>query len=228
MVNVNNYQILLSEEEWNDLDLEIGNNLEEMSFEVSQSKYNLLEMNNGKMSVDHWKNEFNQKMLSISINYGYVYVYFKKLDGYDIYQKKDLEKIAYHYWFSYEVESLLYRLFTLVDNLVHIINVKYQLEIEENLQFRKNVLSALESKNKDLFDCFKDAIKDDRYVTAQDVRNSFTHNHSPLSMTSGFVKQGQTITISKGKYSKPVEILGCIDEFINLLKEITKECNKHL
>ncbi|WP_431808213.1 Cthe_2314 family HEPN domain-containing protein [Lysinibacillus sphaericus] len=228
MVNVNEYQILLKVEDWNRLDDELGDNIEKLFFEKTPNKYNLLEINDGKYSVDHWKNEFNYKLVSIGINYGYLYTYYKSLDGFDIYQVSDSEKLAYHFWFSYEAESLLTRLVTLIDNLYHLINIKFDLNVEEGLGFRKKITKKLTEINSSLALYLEGIYQDSRYKSVQDIRNDFTHNHSPLNLTSGYKKEGNEAFFSKGDYLKPSEIVDSINEFINLLQELKTECSKYL
>lgn len=228
MINVNNYQVSLNERDWDDLYQELGDNLEGLEFDTPQNKYYLIEMFNGKISLDHWGNEFNRRIASISINYGYMYTYFKKLEGWDIYQERDSEKMAYHFWFGYEVESLIYRLFTVVDNLYHLINIKYGLDVKENPGFRKNIMSKLKEKNVELFCYLERVIKDNRYIEAQGFRNDFTHNHPPLNMSSGYERKEGKIVISEGHYTKPEDALNYIDDFIELLRELSKEIKKHL
>ena len=228
MININDYQILLTEKDWLDLEKELGDSFGELGFESAQDKYNMLEMVKGKMNLDHWKNEFNYKTVAISINYGYMYTYYKKLDGFNIYEKKDAEKIGYHFWFSYEAESLLARLFTLIDNLYYILNINYDLDVPEGLGFRKNLVSALSHVNQDLSDYLSKLIKDERYDRAQTIRNDFTHNHSPLNLTSGFKKVENGHTFSKGEYMEPDDVVECMDNFINLLEELTNEIKRHI
>ncbi len=230
MVNLNEYQILLSIDDWDRLGRVLGDNIYNLGFEETQNKYDLLEMVNGKYSVDHWKNEFNYKLAAISINYGYMYTYFEKLEGYDIYKEKDKDKIAYHFWFSYETESLLARLFTLVDNLYHIINIKYELEVQEGIKFRPQLVEKLTSKNKILAQYLNNLIHDKRYKDVQKIRNDFTHNHSPLNLTSGIKRErnGGFWTMSKGEYIKPEMVLKYVDDFICLLNELTTECKKYI
>lgn len=223
MVNVNEYQILLTESDWLDLDKELGDVFGALAFERTQDKYNLIEMINGKMDEDHWKNEFNYKLVSISINYAYMYAYYKKLNGLDIYEEKDLNKLGYHFWFGFEAESLLARLFTLIDNLYHLLNLKYKLEIPEGLGFRGKLVRVLSSVNQELSDYLSKLIQDQRYEKAQKIRNDFTHNHSPLNLTSGLKKTDNGMTFTKGEYLKPDEVLKCINDFIDLLEELTNE-----
>lgn len=228
MTHVNEFQILLSHDDWEVLGTVLNDDIEKIAFEFKQNNFGLKEVISGKYDVEHWKNEFNYKLLSISTNYGYVYTYYEKLDGVDIYQDANKDKVGYHFWFSYETESLMTRLFSLVDYIYHIVNIKYNLNVKEGLKFRKMVLSKLQPKNPSLTKFLRSTSKESSYKEAQKLRNEFSHNHSPLNLTSGLKKIENGFSLSNGEYIKPSEVMGIIDNFIALLLDMSIEYKKHI
>lgn len=228
MVTVTDYQVLLKNEDWKRLSTVLTDKIDSIAFEFKQPQNIFIDMLNGELDVNHWKNEFNLKLISISTNYAYMYTYYEKLEMVDIYEKYDRDKVGIHFWFSYEAESLLTRIFSAIDNIYHIVNMKYNLQIKHELGFRGKVVKALETHNKSLADYLSRVRYDLRYKGAGALRNDFTHNHSPLNLTSGVNKTKNKVSFGKGKYTKNEEVLSNIDEFLLLLKEIVGELKRYI
>lgn len=154
-------------------------------FEV-QKTYNILDDINLKMNVDMWKNQFNYKIFDISTNYIQARLHLIEEDNGIEYSVEEMNDLSA--WYAYYSESLSARIITAFDLLVHIINVSYKINIEPKSNFNREVMKELKHLDMTLHGVFKETINSDSYGELNKLRNSFSHNYSPVDNFYGLEK----------------------------------------
>lgn len=139
----------------------------------------------------------------------------------------DSNHFHYLYWFGFYMDSYYSRYSGILDTIYHLINIKYDFNVESALGFRKEILKQLKTRDKELFE-FLDSIKTNNvYLRVNEFRNNITHNFRPNQIDSGInqKKQGGGITIttmSVGNYTPTNEFVTNINESIDLLAFIVE------
>lgn len=244
------YQVLLKREEWEvyfnsstrfvntlrlptyTVSMMLGEYIRSLQEEGGDSQY---------YRITKWITEYNNKLSKIDFNYAYVSKYYELLGEDDAFVESDYAKKNYNYWFSYEVESLLYRMFGLEDCLYHIIVEKFDLNVSNTAGFKNKVVTQMKKQNSQfgeyLYELKKkkdeDYIdKDLRYINANKLRNSFTHNHSPLNpeLNQKMMETKNDINFIKPTYiyENPIDVIKAIEKFAEYIQEFLVEFKKNI
>ena len=80
-------------------------------------------------------------------------------------------------WFDYYADTFYYKYFSALDNIGHIMNLKYNLSIEHNVYFDKSIKNL----KGDIYKNFNDIINEKQYKKAKKFRNDITHNFVPAT-----------------------------------------------
>jgi hypothetical protein len=84
----------------------------------------------------------------------------------------------YLYMFHYYVRYLYYQIFTVIDVTYHLINIYYQMKVDQGIGVEYEVVKQLKVKNEDLYTYITNIYKDDIYKKSKIFRNIFIHRHS--------------------------------------------------
>lgn len=83
------------------------------------------------------------------------------------------------YWFNFFVEIYYFRIFALWDSVVGLINIFYQMHLNQGISLRKKVLEELSVQKPQLYTIFTSIKEDPLYNEASEYRNNIVHNLSP-------------------------------------------------
>ncbi len=123
--------------------------------------------------------------------------------------------------FNYFADVFYYKLFSAWDNLGHIINNMYELEIKK-ADFRR-VVKGLKNIRPDLFDKLNNLIDLDEFRKMLKFRNSSTHNELIGNLTSGSTKvSDKEYHLGIGKYTTSSQIKNNADESLKLIEQAIK------
>lgn len=232
MKTLDEYQILLSQDEidrLNEATIQFDDKLV-----IAKPTFNNLinDMLTGVFHVKEQLNEYNFKIINLDTNYKYLYAYYEKTKGIDIYQNLENENITeYHLWFRYECESLLSRLMGLVDAIHHILKIQYELKATAGPGFNQKVLNELKSKKVELYIFIEHHLKDERFKKIRKMRNDIIHNQSPL-ITRSMLETDENHRSFRMKdahgYITPKEMIDFIKEYRDWLEEFTIELRKYI
>lgn len=128
----------------------------------------------------------------------------------------DFEKqhFAIKGWFDFYSDTLYYKLFSSWDLIGHILNIKYDLEIDR-IYFRTTV-KALEGKEPTMYAKLTSILNSPVYQSASRIRNDITHNYLPNTTGMAISRDGRAISIGLKKYVPSDEIVNNIQQTLDL------------
>lgn len=219
-IDITKLETIPQEIEWEEFYQFFEEQFPNINFEDIIYKFNILKVNTKReMEFNHWKNEFNWKILNISVNYMHVLHYYNKGIPDDKYENLKGDNLGIHYWFAYHVEGLLSRIIGAFDALYHILNANYQLGVRSGLGFNKEVVKKVKSHNNELHKFMEKLNKDTRYKEVVKLRNDFIHNNAPTNLSSGISEANGVTTFSKGTYTTSTELIDIINKSLLYLQE---------
>jgi len=244
-MDIYDYAKYPSKEDWLEICKDKASAIEKISLEIPITQNTLLDLfglNNG-MELNYWIKEFNNKAFDLTTNYTLLKSYYDAgIPDVEWYKSPGENGVSIQYfphfkeehranlyWFGFYMESFYTRAESLIDAVYHLINVKFDLEVEPKLGFRRNVLNKLETVDKNLFDYLKDLPQNVKFKKMNEHRNNIVHNFRPNQIDSGIKKKEKQTdgiavrTLSVGNYTTSTEFLTVIHESIDLLVEITDE-----
>lgn len=152
---------------------------------------------------------YNNEVFVAKVYFSYIQKYYK------YYKKKKNEE--YSFWAKKYMEQTIKELYSIYDKSIHIINYLYDLRIEPNMDFKKNVRTSLKKVNKTFYEKVNSVysrLYRDKYKNI--LRDDITHNMS--SLFSKFVP----IYEENKKTEWKIEEAITIDEGINIIEDICK------
>jgi hypothetical protein len=241
-MDIYDYAKYPSKEDWLKICSEKVETLNKLGLENSKKRFNILNFDEGYYGINlkYWLQEFNNRAFDLITNYTLLKSYYDAGIPDDEWYKspgEDGQSVQYFphfeekhfgnlYWFGFYLDSYYTRFEGLIDAVYHLINIKYKLDIEPALGFRKKVLKEIETGDKDLFD-YLVALPDNAvFQKVNEFRNNIVHNYRPNQIDSGYTRVNnpdgsQTITMSVGNYTTSTEFLNNIHNSLDLLAEIT-------
>lgn len=143
-------------------------------------------------------------------------VYLAYIKKYHKYYKKKKDE-EYSFWTKKYIEQTIKELYSIYDKSIHIINYLYDLRIEPNIDFKKNVRDALKQIDKEFYDKINSVysrLYGDQYKNI--IRDDITHNMSNL-----FIRYVPKYEENKKTVWKVEEAIS-IDEGIQIIESICK------
>ena len=227
-IDITKFETVPVEEEWEKFNHFFDGQFPTIHFEDIESKFNLFNATKSEIEFNHWKNEFNWKILNISVNYMHVLHYYNQGIPDDKYENLKGEKLGVHYWFSYHVEGLLSRIIGAFDLLFQILNSRYQLNVNKGIKFNQEVVRKLRGRNDVLHKFMKNIRYDKRYTRASKLRNDFIHNNAPTNLSAGISEVNGIVTYSKGTYTTSTELKDIVYNVLLYLQECVNKFNDSL
>lgn len=234
-----------SKEDWLKICKDKLESIDKIGFDRPKNKYtfNLLDFDEAYhgMRLNYWLQEFNNRAFDLIANYTLLKSYYDAgipddewytsgEDGTGVRYFPHLEEKHFGnlYWFGFYLESYYTRFEGLIDAVYHVLNLKYKMDIEPALRFRKKVLTKLETADKTLYDYLVTLPNDAVFKKVNEYRNNIVHNYRPNQVDNGYVKEkhddgSTTITMTVGNYTTSTEFLTNINDSLDLLAEITDE-----
>jgi len=214
--------------------------LDKISLQAKEGSCDLFEY-----KFNCWLYGFNNRACDLKVSYAMM-VYYKNYGipdnkwhipgdsgkGIQYFPDYAEETYAYHYWFSFYLNSCYSNYFSLIDNLFHIINIKYDLGAEFKSYFRRTIFSKLRDIDRDMYNKFESFRKNEIYKKAQEYRNDIEHNYKPDQINSVIKDEyinGRRITsLTIGNYVTTDEFIANIEESIDLLARLLDEVRDKL
>ena len=238
-----------SQEEWK----EIVNSfpiIKEIAFKGSNSvKDNSYDNESYKFVADNdilpWINRLNNKLSKL--RFSYVLLKYYKLkgiqdtrwvehleDGTTKYFPDFKNKRDYYakFLFNYSCENFYYHYISGLDILIHLINIYYNLGVEEKYhRFNSEVCKKLKPKNSQLFKLLEDFKKtnNDIYNDRNNLAHNFAFYEIDFRSTKAIENGKEIIHMGLEKYTTSEETVNkvehSVEQLVALLKEIEKESN---
>lgn len=246
-LDVIDYQVILEHGDIASLTKHIDKNVQEMYLRSTVESLGLFDFQTN-VELNHYIREHNNNIFSLLINYSMMKKYLLQGIpdepfygpgdngvGISYFPNFNEEHYLYHFWYGFYVESYYFRFQNMIDSKFHVINCKYDLNIQNGLGFQKNILKKLKEVNPELHYFFHSMwTTNPIYKKATTIRNEITHNFSPNKPSSGLTKHrdnnGKVSLISYGvpDYMPVREIQENIDNTLVLLSEMSIEMQKIL
>lgn len=124
-------------------------------------------------------------------------------------------------WFDYYSDVFYYKLFSAWDLVGHILDVKYDLKVEEKgkkVGFHSAV-NALNQKDNSLYSRLDNIRNHPEFKKASEIRNNITHNYLPSSIGLGVNITETGVTVGLRQYITSDEIINNVRETIGLLEQ---------
>ena len=241
---------LLSQEEWDKyLDSHLFKKMyiDPNSFSVAQDFMSEIVF---ERQIRNYIRQHNNKVGTLNVSYALCRHYFDKGipdDPWFISPGEHGESIQYmpkfkpkdwlvRYWFSYFSEAVYFKLFSIWDSVVGLLNEFYQMGHEEDLRFRSEVMKTLKSQRNDIYQYMIDILNEPLYKEANMYRTRIIHGTTPNDVSSGLrikrnvdtevydfdndgkitkkkVKASLQITDSVGEYTNTRTIMDNIEKF---------------
>ncbi|TQS00066.1 Cthe_2314 family HEPN domain-containing protein [Paenibacillus ottowii] len=219
--------------------VEVINNL---GLSDPKRKFNVLNLFDGYhgINLSYWIREFNNRIFDLITNYTLLKSYYDAgIPDEEWYKSPgdNGESIQYFphfkeehfgnlYWFSFYMDSYYTRFEGVIDSVYHLVNVKYQFDVETTLGFRIRVMKKLKTKDSDLYAYLNSLPENPVFKEIKDFRNNIVHNFRPNQVDSGLSKTknedgSTTYSMGIGNYTSSSEFLNNINESLDLLLEIT-------
>lgn len=243
-MDIYDYAKYPAKEDWLKISGDKIDSLDKLQIENSKKTFNTLDFDGSyhAIQLNYWLQEFNNKAFDLIANYTLLKSYYDAGIPDDEWFKSPGDngqsvqyfphfKEEHHgnlYWFGFYMDSYYTRFESLIDAIYHVINVKYQLNVEPSMGFRGKVLKQLETSDKDLYDYLKALPSNAIYKQINEYRNNIVHNYRPNQIDSGFTRTvgadgKQSFTMTVGSYTTSTEFLNNINASLDLLAEITDE-----
>lgn len=171
-----------------------------------------------------WKREFNFKFQLFVTSYVFTKYHFNKYKCNKEIRSND-SAFDSHFWTVYYMESAVTKLIGLFDLIPHIVKEYYDMDIEENISFKKNVKNhSRDFKIKKILSYYRDI----DYKKLQSLRNDMVHNWSPTNPKNNIRRTDWGIVGGSGEFVLLDEIMDDIDKGIFLLQKTNKQLKKKL
>ncbi|MDO9256439.1 MAG: Cthe_2314 family HEPN domain-containing protein [Bacteroidales bacterium] len=138
------------------------------------------------------------------------------------------KEILNRFFFNYYIEIFYYYFFSVRDNISQILNVYYNLNIDENIIYFEKILFLIPNRN------VKNSLTDFGKLTKKtnEIRNAFTHrfpanypDYRPILSK----KEGEKpFSSGRGDYTKPSEFMNNINESLCILYNFISELKKEI
>lgn len=166
------------------------------TFSVTQDFISQMVFNQG---VGNYIRQHNNKVGTLNVSYALCRHYFDKGipdDPWYISPGKEGQTIQYmpkfqskdwmfRYWFSYFSEAVYFKLFSIWDSVVGLINEYYQMDHVEDLRFKTNVMKSLKSQHNDIAEFMAGILQETIYKNANMYRTKIVHGATPNDISSG-------------------------------------------
>ena len=230
---------LLSQEEW---DKYLDSYLFKKMY-IDPDSFSVAEDFMSKMVFDNYiKNyirQHNNKVGTLNVSYALCRHYFDKGipdDPWFISPGEHGESVQYmpkfkpkdwliRYWFSYFSEAVYFKLFSIWDSVVGLLNEFYQMGHEEDLRFRSKVMKTLKSQRNDIYQYMEDILNEPIYKEANMYRTRIIHGTTPNDVSSGLRINRNVETevydfdndgkITKKKVKASIQITDSVGEYTN-------------
>ncbi len=230
---------LLSQEEWDKyLDSHLFKNMfiDPNSFSVAQDFMSEIVF---ERQIRNYIRQHNNKVGTLNVSYALCRHYFDKGipdDPWFISPGEHGESVQYmpkfkpkdwliRYWFSYFSEAVYFKLFSIWDSVVGLLNEFYQMGHEEDIRFRSKVMKTLKSQRYDIAQYMEDILEEPIYKEANMYRTRIIHGATPNDVSSGlrisrnietevydFNNDGK---ITKKKVKASIQITDSLGEYTN-------------
>jgi hypothetical protein len=133
------------------------------------------------------------------------------------------------YFFDYYSDIFYYKTFGVWDSILHLINIFYEINIQEyNKGFKKNIMKELKKHDKELYNYLNELRKDEVYKKANKIRNDLTHNFPPNDVGPGVKRYENGYTaFAAGNYTTSKEFKENMDGIIKLLANTVTKLEIH-
>lgn len=120
--------------------------------------------------------------------------------------------------FDFYSDVFFYYLFSVFDNIGHVLNNMHALGVEESKVYLKAIIEKLKNPHRELYEKLTTIIMSDEYLQAASMRKAIAHNMRP-SQAVGLIaaQRGPTITVSAGEYVTAKETASCIQSILPVL-----------
>jgi len=230
---------LLSQEEWDKyLDSHLFKKMyiDPNSFSVAQDFMSEIVF---ERQIRNYIRQHNNKVGTLNVSYALCRHYFDKGipdDPWFISPGEHGESVQYmpkfkpkdwliRYWFSYFSEAVYFKLFSIWDSVVGLLNEFYQMGHEEDIRFRSKVMKTLKSQRYDIAQYMEDILEEPIYKEANMYRTRIIHGATPNDVSSGlrisrnietevydFNNDGK---ITKKKVKASIQITDSLGEYTN-------------
>jgi len=230
---------LLSQEEWDKyLDSHLFKKMyiDPNSFSVAQDFMSEIVF---ERQIRNYIRQHNNKVGTLNVSYALCRHYFDKGipdDPWFISPGEHGESVQYmpkfkpkdwliRYWFSYFSEAVYFKLFSIWDSVVGLLNEFYQMGHEEDIRFRSKVMKTLKSQRNDIYQYMENILKEPIYKEANMYRTRIIHGTTPNDVSSGlrinrnietevydFNNDGK---ITKKKVKASIQITDSLGEYTN-------------
>jgi hypothetical protein len=192
-----------------------------------------------ELEIQSWFIELRNRISDMQISYYFLMFYYGKGipdNRWNISPGENGSSIQYfpdfkeaHYllktWFDYFSDTFYYKLFSSLDIIGHIINVKYELDIQNNHIYFTNLVNELKNKDNSLFLCLDSIFKSPAYNDANRIRNNITHNFLPSSVGMYVIRDGKSGGIGIKKYVTSENIVSNIQNVLRLFVKTLEYIN---
>jgi hypothetical protein len=135
-------------------------------------------------------------------------------DGVSIQYYPKFEEIHFFVkeWFDFYSDTFYYKIFSAWDIVGHMLNLKYDLNIEEkDIGFRSSV-NKLNNKDKNLYSKLEMVRRDPAFEKASQIRNDIAHNYLPSSAGLAVTLNEKGGTLGVRNYTTSAEIVENIQD----------------
>lgn len=192
------------------------------------------------LELKRWLYEMRKRVEDTAISYFFLMFYYEKgipdrqwykspgTNGASVQYFPDFEEVHYSIkkWFDYFSDTLYYKLFSALDLVGHLLNVRYDLNIPKERVYFSTALKKLKDKDKNLYKCLNDIKNSQAFEKARSIRRDITHNYLPHSAGLDVKRCGQSITIDLKEYIPSEEIVANIREALKLFAKILQCISK--
>lgn len=180
-----------------------------------------------KSSLYYWDLCLLNKLGKLSESYIFLHTNYNRGIP-DSFDKMSQIEFLNHFLFDYYAEIFYYHYFSARDNIGQILNIYYDLKIEENeVYFNKLIPLLTNVQVKTAITKFNDSTK----VTSK-YRNAFTHrfplNYPDYRPNFKHENGHKKFSAGSGKYIKPSEFMFNIDESLQFLDDFMTELKKEI
>ncbi len=198
-----------------------------------------------KREFDAWLMQFNNRLGAIKVTYLLIRHYYDmkfpvddcvNIPGQETQSLEFCRNTTDQYYdikwfFNYFTEMAFYRIFSVWDSVLHLINIYYHFDVKPGPHFEKMIHSKLESKNKALIQYLKGITENDTYIKAKILRNNIAHNFTP-SLFSHWIEREKTekarIIRFSYKDTAPKKFMDNIDGLLVLLADSLQDIKEYL
>lgn len=121
------------------------------------------------IEMRYWIKEFNNRAFDLVNSYVMMMYYYnmgipdeewyispgKNDESFQYFPHFEEEHFCYLYWFGFYMDTYYSKFFSLFDTIYHLLNIKFEFNIENSIGFQKRIMKKLEAEDRDLFKFLK-------------------------------------------------------------------------